>query len=255
MKIRLGGLYALEQITREPGSWRPTPSTLKRDPNPVIGMERSEDGAFLVRKGFDPRMECYHPGGAALVTEPGTPPSRRSRPKLIGSVLLLGLLNAFNSRIQENPDVRADVKAQISKATEKGIPIVTTDRANQAPARRGADGRRRHDGHRRIRRRTAQRPEDVDAHRRVPGSALVLVHPAPTRKARRSRLVRGLPRQWKSPPPGSEYCGHHYEDAGRRRGEDQPGPDRAVAVHLRRHGAACGGLTSALLHARILALI
>ena len=76
-------------------------------------------------------MECYHPGGAALVTEPGTPPSRRSRPKLIGSVLL-GLLNGFNSRIQENPDVPADVKAQISKATEKGIPIVTTDQANQA---------------------------------------------------------------------------------------------------------------------------
>jgi MFS family permease len=48
---------------------------------------------------------------------------------LIGSVLLLGLLNGFNSRIQENPAVPADVKAQISKATETGIPIVTTDQA------------------------------------------------------------------------------------------------------------------------------
>jgi Na+/melibiose symporter-like transporter len=51
---------------------------------------------------------------------------------LIGSVLLLGLLNGFNSRIQNNPAVPADVKAQISKATEAGIPIVTTDQAHQA---------------------------------------------------------------------------------------------------------------------------
>ena len=51
---------------------------------------------------------------------------------LIGSVLLLGLLNGFNSRIQENPAVPPDVKTQISKATEAGIPIVTTDQAHQA---------------------------------------------------------------------------------------------------------------------------
>jgi MFS family permease len=50
---------------------------------------------------------------------------------LIGSVLLLGLLNGFNSRIQDNPAVPSDVKAQISKATETGIPIVTTDQAYQ----------------------------------------------------------------------------------------------------------------------------
>ena len=58
------------------------------------------------------------------------------------------------------------------------------------PARRRADGCRCDHGHRRLRRRPAQRPEDVDARRRVPGRALVLVHAAPTRKARRSRLVR-----------------------------------------------------------------
>ena len=51
---------------------------------------------------------------------------------LIGSVLLLGLLNGFNSRIQQNPDVPPDVKTQISKATETGIPIITTDQAYQA---------------------------------------------------------------------------------------------------------------------------
>src|SRR5881227_2695021 len=43
---------------------------------------------------------------------------------LIGSVLLLGLLNGFNTRIEENPAVSPDVKAQISEATENGIPIV-----------------------------------------------------------------------------------------------------------------------------------
>src|SRR5438552_2489254 len=51
---------------------------------------------------------------------------------LIGSVLLLGLLNGFNSRIQENPAVSSDAKTQIAAATEEGIPIVTTDQAHQA---------------------------------------------------------------------------------------------------------------------------
>jgi MFS family permease len=48
---------------------------------------------------------------------------------LIGSVLLLGLLNGFNTRIQKNPAVPPNVKTQISKAAETGIPIVTTDQA------------------------------------------------------------------------------------------------------------------------------
>jgi hypothetical protein len=51
---------------------------------------------------------------------------------LIGSVLLLGLLNGFNSRIQQNPAVSTEAKTQISAATEKGIPIVTTEQAHQA---------------------------------------------------------------------------------------------------------------------------
>jgi MFS family permease len=51
---------------------------------------------------------------------------------LIGSVLLLGLLNGFNSRIQENPALPADVKAQVAAATEEGIAIVTTEQAHQA---------------------------------------------------------------------------------------------------------------------------
>jgi hypothetical protein len=51
---------------------------------------------------------------------------------LIGSVLLLGLLNGFNSRIQNNPSLSSDVKTQIAAATEEGIPIVTTDQAHKA---------------------------------------------------------------------------------------------------------------------------
>src|SRR6185369_9437701 len=51
---------------------------------------------------------------------------------LIGSVLLLGLLNGFNSRIQQNPAVSAEAKTQIASATEDGIPIVTSEQAHQA---------------------------------------------------------------------------------------------------------------------------
>ena len=57
--------------------------------------------------------------------------ARLSRTALIGSVLLLGLLNGFNTRIQENPAVPAEVKTQIAAATEDGIPIVTTKQAHQ----------------------------------------------------------------------------------------------------------------------------
>jgi fucose permease len=50
---------------------------------------------------------------------------------LIGSVLLLGLLNGFNDRIQDNPAVPPDAKAEISEATETGIAIITTEDAYQ----------------------------------------------------------------------------------------------------------------------------
>ena len=48
---------------------------------------------------------------------------------LIGSVLLLGLLNGFNSRVEQNPAVPKNVKEQVSAATETGIPIITTEEA------------------------------------------------------------------------------------------------------------------------------
>ena len=50
---------------------------------------------------------------------------------LIGAVLLLGLLNGFNDRIQNNPAVPADVKTQLAEATQEGIAIVTVDDARQ----------------------------------------------------------------------------------------------------------------------------
>jgi MFS family permease len=57
---------------------------------------------------------------------------------LIGSVLLLGLLNGFTSRIENNPAVPKEQKAQIVAATEQGIPIVTTEVVHDAMRQAGA---------------------------------------------------------------------------------------------------------------------
>ena len=57
---------------------------------------------------------------------------------LIGSVLLLGLLNGFNSSVEQNPAVSPELKTQIATATEKGIQIVTTEQAHQALLDAGA---------------------------------------------------------------------------------------------------------------------
>ena len=57
---------------------------------------------------------------------------------LIGSVLLLGLLNGFTTRIQQNSAVPPELKTQIEAATEKGIAIVTTDQVHQALIDSGA---------------------------------------------------------------------------------------------------------------------
>ena len=57
---------------------------------------------------------------------------------LIGSVLLLGLLNGFTSRIEDNPAVPMEQKAQIVAATEQGIPIVTTEVVHDAIREAGA---------------------------------------------------------------------------------------------------------------------
>ena len=57
---------------------------------------------------------------------------------MIGSVLLLGLLNGFTSRIEDNPAVPKEQKAQIVAATEQGIPIVTTEVAHDVFRQAGA---------------------------------------------------------------------------------------------------------------------
>jgi Na+/melibiose symporter-like transporter len=57
---------------------------------------------------------------------------------LTGSVLLLGLLNGFNSRIEDNTAVPNEQKTQITNASEEGIPIVTTEQAHQALLDAGA---------------------------------------------------------------------------------------------------------------------
>ena len=66
---------------------------------------------------------------------------------LIGSVLLLGLLNGFNSRIQENPAVPPDVKAQISAATENGHPDRHDRAGTPGAARRRVEAGRGGRGH------------------------------------------------------------------------------------------------------------
>ena len=51
---------------------------------------------------------------------------------LIGSVLLMGLLNGFTERIVDDPALSKSVQTQIQAATEKGIEIVTTEQAHAA---------------------------------------------------------------------------------------------------------------------------
>jgi MFS family permease len=49
---------------------------------------------------------------------------------LIGSILLMGLLTGFNTRIAQNPALSESTRTQIATATEHGIDIVTTEQAH-----------------------------------------------------------------------------------------------------------------------------
>jgi MFS family permease len=51
---------------------------------------------------------------------------------LIGSVLIAALSTGFDARVQENPAVPADVRAQVSELASKGIPVVPVDQVQQA---------------------------------------------------------------------------------------------------------------------------
>jgi hypothetical protein len=57
---------------------------------------------------------------------------------LIGSVLLMGLLNGFNDRIAANPALSSSTKTQLSAATQQGIEIVTAEQAHAAVLDAGA---------------------------------------------------------------------------------------------------------------------
>jgi MFS family permease len=50
---------------------------------------------------------------------------------LIGAVLIVGLINGFNSRVADNPELSASVSQKISSTTEEGIDIVPAAQVEQ----------------------------------------------------------------------------------------------------------------------------
>jgi MFS family permease len=56
---------------------------------------------------------------------------------LIGAVLIVGLVNGFNSNLADNPDVSPQVRETISANTEEGIDIISVDQAEQRALQKG----------------------------------------------------------------------------------------------------------------------
>ncbi|HEY1237879.1 MAG TPA: MFS transporter [Solirubrobacterales bacterium] len=56
---------------------------------------------------------------------------------LIGAVLIVGLVNGFNSNLANNPDVSPSVRETIATNTEEGIDIVSVDDAEQRALQNG----------------------------------------------------------------------------------------------------------------------
>jgi MFS family permease len=56
---------------------------------------------------------------------------------LIGAVLIVGLINGFNSELAENPDVSPQARQTISANTEQGIDIIPVAQAKQRALRHG----------------------------------------------------------------------------------------------------------------------
>jgi MFS family permease len=56
---------------------------------------------------------------------------------LIGSVLIAALTTGFVTRVEQNPALPKDVKTQVQKAAEKGIPVATVDQVEQAAVKQG----------------------------------------------------------------------------------------------------------------------
>jgi MFS family permease len=57
---------------------------------------------------------------------------------LIGAVLIVGLINGFNSRVADNPSVSPSSRQTIAANTQEGIDIVTVDQAEQRALQAGA---------------------------------------------------------------------------------------------------------------------
>jgi hypothetical protein len=56
---------------------------------------------------------------------------------LIGAVLIVGLINGFNSNLADNPNVSPQVRETISANTEEGIDIISVDQAEQRALQKG----------------------------------------------------------------------------------------------------------------------
>jgi MFS family permease len=56
---------------------------------------------------------------------------------LIGAVLIGALTNGFVENVSQNPAIPQDVRAQVSKLAEKGIPVAPVDDVEQAALKRG----------------------------------------------------------------------------------------------------------------------
>jgi EmrB/QacA subfamily drug resistance transporter len=57
---------------------------------------------------------------------------------LIGAVLIVALTNGFVSRVQDNPDVSASVRDQVTQVAQAGIPVVPVDQVEKAALDAGA---------------------------------------------------------------------------------------------------------------------
>ncbi|HVI20133.1 MAG TPA: MFS transporter, partial [Gaiellales bacterium] len=56
---------------------------------------------------------------------------------LIGAVLISALTSGFEDRVQHNPAISSEVRQQVDKAAEKGIPVVPVDQVEQAAKKQG----------------------------------------------------------------------------------------------------------------------
>lgn len=59
---------------------------------------------------------------------------------LIGAILIAALTSGFTSRVENNPDIPAQVAAEVTQVAEAGIPVVSVDDVEQAALDAGVSG-------------------------------------------------------------------------------------------------------------------